>query len=603
MMPAYKFGEFFFDADSLLLKKNEEEVALRHQPARLLKHLLETAPGIVSRGTLQDEIWDDGVNVEFDQSLNACVNQLRSVLGDKASDPKFVETLPKRGYRFCADFEKIATDSPSFDKRVIALASAVFLIVAVTTGNHFLRPVQSDPVVVYVAPVKVDFDVSADIDDLAQYALRIGAVEQLMRHDYRAIQAINGESLWGNFESTSKDPNRRYDYALHLSVHDDGDGYRLDAALIRNDNSAEYRTTSLNIKSLDADEFSIAAVSLATWAAGAFERKPQLKRPQDLAAYSTLYYSNMIKARRALRVASLSSLAESVQWFDAALEEAPESKDAMAGKALALSILAGRPGFATASTYQDAISIADDIEKNGILDARAQLVRGAIFLYRDWEIEAARKAFDHAFELAPGDALVHSWRAGILAAQGDVDGAVQSSGHAVSMDPLSMAVNSDHCWFLNAADQFADAVKFCRWALEIDPSHTLNRFNLAIALELSGESGDAVTALKPIIRSLNNSDELPSSLTDMTDATSQLRASYCYMADKLTSRVEEGTFPNYQFAAIMSKCGKYDDVPRYLEIAKQTGESGMLFYNVDPRLDEFRTLPEAENVGARIFIR
>ena len=106
-MTTYSFDEFSFNCDTLTLQKNGVDILLRHQPAKLLKHLLEAAPGIVSRQTLQTEIWDDGVNVEFEQSLNACVNQLRTVLGDQARNARFIETLPKRGYRFIADIEPV----------------------------------------------------------------------------------------------------------------------------------------------------------------------------------------------------------------------------------------------------------------------------------------------------------------------------------------------------------------------------------------------------------------------------------------------------------------------------------------------------------------
>ena len=95
-MTTYSFDEFSFNCDTLSLQKNGVDILLRHQPAKLLKHLLEAAPGIVSRQTLQTEIWDDGVNVEFEQSLNACVNQLRSVLGDQARNARFIETLIAR---------------------------------------------------------------------------------------------------------------------------------------------------------------------------------------------------------------------------------------------------------------------------------------------------------------------------------------------------------------------------------------------------------------------------------------------------------------------------------------------------------------------------
>lgn len=602
-MPAYTFGDFHFDSDSLLLLKSEEEVTLRHQPARLLKHLLETAPGIVSRRKLQEEIWDDGVNVEFDQSLNACVNQLRTALGDKASEAKFVETLPKRGYRFCADFEEITSTSPKRNHRNWATTAAAVICVILVASFVFFGPEKTKPPIIYVAPVKLEFDASNELNDLTEYALRLGVVEQFMRHDFQAIKTINGESLWGKFDGDRTGEGRDYDYVLHISISKENTQYRLDGALIRNDNSAEFSTISVDLPSLRSDELARAAISVANWSADFFDGRPPPSVPALKSEYTTTYYHTMIKARRALRVASPSSLNESANLFDEALLEAPSSRDAMAGKALALAILSGTPGYDAGATYKEAIALADEVEKSGILDARTQLVRGAIFLYRDWDLPSARRAFDQALELSPGDALVHSWRAGVLAAQGEVEAAVASSGNAVAMDPLSMAINSDHCWFLNAADRFEEAIQYCRWALEIDPTHALNRFNLAIALEYSGKTSEAIAALGPIVRSLSNEEKLPSQMTGYLDISDQLRESYCFIANKLEARVNDGSFPNYQFAAISSKCGNHEIVPQYLDIARSSGESGMLFYEVDPRLDEFRGQPEAEKVDARIFVR
>ncbi len=101
----YQFGDFSFDSQTLELRRRGEGVDIKYQPARLLKILVEHSPDMVLRQTLQNEIWDNGTTVEFEASLNACVNQLRSVLGDSARAPQFIATLPKRGYRFVAPVE------------------------------------------------------------------------------------------------------------------------------------------------------------------------------------------------------------------------------------------------------------------------------------------------------------------------------------------------------------------------------------------------------------------------------------------------------------------------------------------------------------------
>ncbi len=101
-----RFGGYELDPETAELWRDGEPVDLPPKPARLLA-LLARAPGrIVSRKRIQDEIWGDAV-VEFDQAINNAVRQVRDALGDDASDPRFIETVPRRGYRFVAPVEPV----------------------------------------------------------------------------------------------------------------------------------------------------------------------------------------------------------------------------------------------------------------------------------------------------------------------------------------------------------------------------------------------------------------------------------------------------------------------------------------------------------------
>ena len=102
MLPSpgpYRFGDFTFDPDSGELSGASGATRLQPQVAALLAVLIEHAGAVVSRAELQARLWPE-TNVEFDDGLNFCVRQLRLALGDDASSPRYVETLPRRGYRF-----------------------------------------------------------------------------------------------------------------------------------------------------------------------------------------------------------------------------------------------------------------------------------------------------------------------------------------------------------------------------------------------------------------------------------------------------------------------------------------------------------------------
>ncbi len=114
-----RFGLFEADLLGNELRKQGRAVRLQQQPFELLRCLLEQPGEIVTRGVLRERLWPVDVTVDFDQSLNKCVAKLRDALGDSATSPRFVETLPKRGYRFIAPVtvsapvhEPVATPPP-----------------------------------------------------------------------------------------------------------------------------------------------------------------------------------------------------------------------------------------------------------------------------------------------------------------------------------------------------------------------------------------------------------------------------------------------------------------------------------------------------------
>lgn len=98
----YRFGPFEADTASRDLRKNGVRLRLGEQSFQVLTALLERAGSEISRTELQQRIWPDGICVDFDKGLNSTVNKLRDALNDPASQPRYIETIPKRGYRFIA---------------------------------------------------------------------------------------------------------------------------------------------------------------------------------------------------------------------------------------------------------------------------------------------------------------------------------------------------------------------------------------------------------------------------------------------------------------------------------------------------------------------
>src|SRR4051812_36857491 len=110
----FRFGRFEIDSHTRELRKDGVRLRLQDQPFAVLAVMLEHPGELLTRDELRDRLWPNGTFVDFEHGLNAAVKRLRSVLGDNAERPRFVETLHRRGYRFIARVERVngASGSP-----------------------------------------------------------------------------------------------------------------------------------------------------------------------------------------------------------------------------------------------------------------------------------------------------------------------------------------------------------------------------------------------------------------------------------------------------------------------------------------------------------
>src|SRR5262245_54491749 len=102
-----RFGVFELDRSSGELRKSGTRIKLQEQPLRILEILVDRRGHIVSRDELRDLLWPADISVDFDRGLNTAVNKLREALCDSAQTPRFIETVPRRGYRFLVPVEVV----------------------------------------------------------------------------------------------------------------------------------------------------------------------------------------------------------------------------------------------------------------------------------------------------------------------------------------------------------------------------------------------------------------------------------------------------------------------------------------------------------------
>ena len=150
----YHFGTFIVDARTGELSEGGRRQPLRDQSVQLLLALLEQPAELVTREELRSRLWADGTFVDFDRSLNKAINHLREALGDSAEHPQFVETLPRKGYRFIApvtcsgeEIDDAATTGPPLSPRarrwlalLVVLAAGIVVGAGITgTGKWMAR--------------------------------------------------------------------------------------------------------------------------------------------------------------------------------------------------------------------------------------------------------------------------------------------------------------------------------------------------------------------------------------------------------------------------------------------------------------------------------
>lgn len=119
--PTFRFGAFELDTGAGELRKGGDRIKLPPQPFRVLELLARRSGEVLTREEIREAVWKEDTFVDFEQGLNFCIRQIREALGDTASAPRFVETLPRRGYRFLTPVEAGAAPAPKPATRLIVL--------------------------------------------------------------------------------------------------------------------------------------------------------------------------------------------------------------------------------------------------------------------------------------------------------------------------------------------------------------------------------------------------------------------------------------------------------------------------------------------------
>lgn len=190
----HKFGVFDFDTGSGELRKNGRVIALEPQPAKALALLLSRAGEIVSRDELREAVWGLDTHVDFDRGIAYCLSQIRSALGDSGDNPRFVQTVPKYGFKFIAPVAAVAPARAFNNWVTIPL---VFALAAVSVGlvvATFLSPPEPGNIV-HVAVSIFDNETGQAEYDRTVAGLSDLVVERLSKMDPERIAVVGNAAV------------------------------------------------------------------------------------------------------------------------------------------------------------------------------------------------------------------------------------------------------------------------------------------------------------------------------------------------------------------------------------------------------------------------
>lgn len=484
---------------------------LAPQPFRILALLASRAGEPVTREEIRREVWGEGTYVDFERGLNFAVSQIRAALEDDAQSPRFIQTLPRRGYRFIAPVERAgaAQPIPETEARppsppsparlslwgLVALLGIALVVAVVAWRRRDAPPVLEGPrLMVAVLPFE---DLSAGPPQ--EYwgdALTGELIAQLGRLRPERLGVIARTSVM-TYKGVRRDAGEiarelGVDYLLEGSVRRSGERVRITAQLIQARDG-----TQLWAETYERDRrgaFDVQAqVGAEVARALALELLPEAvdrSRAADPEAWDAY-----LQGRYLANQGGRDDLARGVGLFERAIARDPGFAPAHAALAdvfhgqVMSGALPPRDGYPRAKA---AARQALDLDP-GLAEAHAVLA--AVSFWYDWDWPAAERSFRRALELNPSLPAAHHDYGFFLVARGRAEEGLAEVEQARRLDPLSPRANIDVGWAYISARRYDDAIAQSRRTLELEPGFPEAEACLEQARRMKGEDREGARDL------------------------------------------------------------------------------------------------------------
>jgi len=563
------FGEFELDLETGELQKSGRMLRLRPQPVRVLCLLVSQAGKLVSREEIRRLLWGESTFVDYDVGVDHCVNRIRSVLCDPASAPRYIETLPRRGYRFIAPV-----------RRQRAFAEPTLAVLPFANLN-------SDPAKDYFADGVTD----ALITELA----RIPAVRVISR---QSILHLKGSSR--KLEEIVRDLS--VDGVVEGAALHEGNRARLTAQLIlmepeRHAWAQSYDCDMSAVLTTQREAARAIAASVVTALRPAGAGMPAAVPARPVAPEITEAY---LKARTELEKMSAEGIGKALQYFREMTLKAPDFALGLAWHAGCLLCLGYWGHAPIREVYPSARQLAlQAVAIDDSLD-RAHLVLAWMNLLLDWDLDAAMREVRRAIELSPSDTDAHSFYSTLLCFVGHNSEAMREVQYMLKLNPTSLLPNQYAAWMYSHMGQHARAEAQARRTIEMFPDSLQPYVVLGWSAWYRGRAEEAVAALEKAVS--HSREAFPLSYLGHVYG----RLGRTDEAKRLFRELEQlrtqGHAPPIAFAVIHAGLGDIDAAFDWLETAYRLRDGYLFWLPGAPGLDPLHSDPRFADLVHRMGI-
>jgi TolB-like protein/DNA-binding winged helix-turn-helix (wHTH) protein/tetratricopeptide (TPR) repeat protein len=611
--PTVRFGTFELDYTSGELWNNGKRVVLQDQPAQILCQLVSNPGQVVTREDLRRAVWAEDTFVEFDAALNVAINKVRQALHDSATTPRFIETVPRRGYRFLADVHRVQTAAPltesmaplgaglgtpparaSMRSRWPLWAAAFGIVVAVAAmwrSDRMARPSASPRSVAVLPfqPLVADArDEALEMGMAEAVIIKLGQLKQLR------VPSINAVRRYATLDADPLVAGRQLgvEAVLDGSLQRLHSNVRVSARLLDVEKGTTLWAQQWDFPWTDVftvqDGMAAEVARALALSLAAEERASLRKRPTNVAAYE-----RYLRARYLLMRRTIADSRRAAELLEEAVGLDPASAPAHASLAFAyisVPLLEG-PLTPFVSLGRQAARRALELDPT---IAEAHAVLGRVAFQFDWDAAAGERELRRGLELEPGNPFVLHCYSLFLAQEGRIEEALAVNERLLAQDPTSAIANWDKAVILYASRRYEDCVEHCLKTLELD-RHNVGIYGwLGQSYEQLGRPEEAVAAFITPLTFSEENREIVAALR----AAAQREGLTGYWKRWLEFTLKKPEVGKGSVARAYLKVGDHDQALAWLE--KLYEERGAWMRNLKmPEWDSLRADPRFQDLLRR----